>query len=440
MPLMDAKTVAVVGGGFTGISAAYDLAKAGYKVILVEKDHELGGLAGTFEIQPGIRIEKFYHHWFTSDTAILNLIQEAGLASGLKYIPSNTGLYYANSIFRLAGPLDLLRFTAIPLLDRIRTGLMALAARRINDWKALEDQSAEEWLIRMGGKKAYETIWRPLLIGKFGPEASEVSAVWIWNKLKLRGSSRNSRGAECLIYYQGSFGALTEALRHKLLELGVQILTGRQVHEICIEGGKPTGLRVEADLIPAHIVLATIPIPQFLQITPGLPAEYRESAARIRYLGNICLVMRLKQSLSSTYWLNVADPQFPFVGIIEHTNFDDISNYRGEHIAYLSKYLPVSDGLFSKSDDEYLEYCLPYIGRMFPAFSRNWIIDHKLWKADFSQPVITRRYSSLIPDMQTPLRNLWLCSMAQIYPEDRGTNYAVAYGRKVAARIIASGH
>ena len=430
--------VAIVGGGFTGLSAAYDLCKAGCEVTVFEHDTDIGGLAGTFELSPGVRVEKFYHHWFTSDVDILNLIDELGLSHLKRYVSSNTGLYYTNSIFRLASPLDLLKFHPIPLIDRIRTGFMALIARRINSWKQLEDISAEDWMIKFGGKKAYDVIWNPLMQGKFGVEAKNVSAVWIWNKLKLRGSSRNSKGGESLVYFGGGFGALTDGIRAALEKAGVTIKTSTSVTSILVDNGRAVGVDTTAGRHAADIVLSTVPLPQFLEMTPGLPASYVEKCKEIRFLGNSCLVLRLNRSLSSTYWLNVADPSFPFVGIIEHTNLDAKENYNGEHIVYLSKYLPTTEALFSMNTDEMYQYCEPFIQRIFPEFNRSWVNSYHVWKARYSQPVITKHYSKNIPGSQTPITSLWLNTMAQIYPEDRGTNYAVRYGRKVARDILAS--
>ena len=430
--------VAIVGGGFTGLSAAYDLCKAGCEVTVFEHDADIGGLAGTFELTPGVRVEKFYHHWFTSDLDILNLIDELGLSHLKRYVSSNTGLYYTNSIFRLASPLDLLKFHPIPLLDRIRTGFMALIARRINSWKPLEDISAEQWMIKYGGKKAYDVIWSPLMQGKFGVEAKNVSAVWIWNKLKLRGSSRNSKGGESLVYFGGGFGALTDGIRAALEKAGVTIKTSTSVTSIVVDNGRAVGVDTSAGRHAADVVLATVPLPQFLEMTPGLPTAYVEKCKQIRFLGNSCLVLRLNRSLSSTYWLNVADPSFPFVGIIEHTNLDAKENYNGEHIVYLSKYLPTTEALFSMTTDEMYQYCEPFIQRIFPEFNRSWVNSYHVWKARYSQPVITKHYSKNIPESQTPIKSLWLNTMAQIYPEDRGTNYAVRYGRKVARDILGS--
>lgn len=431
------REVIIIGAGYAGLSAAFDLCKAGCKVTIYEKDSDIGGLAGTFEMSPGVRVEKFYHHWFTNDVDVLGLIDELGLSHLKQYRASNTGLYFTNSIFRLASPLDLLSFPGIPFIDRIRTGIMALVARKVNDWKPLENISAEDWLIKIGGKKAYDAIWKPLMQGKFGVEAPNVSAVWMWNKLKLRGSSRDKKGGESLVYFGGGFGALTDGIRKSLEAMGVSIVLNTGVQKILTENGKAVGVQTERGIHRADSVLCTIPLPQFLQMTPDLPADYRAQCEQIRFLGNSCLVLRLSRSLSSTYWLNVADPSFPFVGIIEHTNLDAKENYGGDHIVYLSKYLPTTEKLFSFTPDEMLEYCIPFIQQIFPEFDRSWILSHHVWKAHYSQPVITKHYSTLIPSLNTPIDGLWLCTMAQVYPEDRGTNYAVRYGRRVAKEILA---
>jgi protoporphyrinogen oxidase len=430
------KKIVIVGAGYTGLSAAYHLTEAGHKVIIVEKDADIGGLAGTFELSPGIRIEKFYHHWFSSDTDILDFIEALGLKERISFFPTNTGLFFVNSIFRLASPLDLLRFTPLPFIDRIRTGLMALYARKINAWKTLENLSASQWIINLAGKNSYETIWKPLLHGKFGAEAENISAVWFWNKLKLRGSSRNKKGAEELAYFKGGFGALTDEMRKALEKKEVEFKLQREVKKIVSEDNRVVGVDTDEGFIAADAVLSTTPLPIFLKLAPDLPADLISKLSAIRFLGNVCLVLRLKQSLSDTYWLNVADPSFPFVGVIEHTNFDDPKNYNGERIAYISKYLPTSDPLYKLSESEFFEYSLPYIQKIFPAFNRDWIIGYKTWKAEYSQPIITKGYSELLPPETFALKNLYCSTMAHIYPEDRGTNYAVRYGKRIAKQMI----
>jgi protoporphyrinogen oxidase len=429
--------IAVIGGGYCGMAAAYDLARAGAQVSIYEGEASLGGLAGSFELTPGVWTEKFYHHWFSSDRAIMDWLTEMGAGDLLAPKISNTGIYYANSIFRLSSPLDLLTFTPLPFLDRIRTGIMALAARRVADWKPLESQSAEEWIRRWAGQKSFDVVWRPLLEGKFGAVWPDVSAVWFWNKMKLRGGSRGKGNKETLYYLHGGFRAALERITAKLTELGVAIHTSTQVSQVIIDNGKATGIEYAGGGRESFDkVLVTVPLPTFTELVPDLPAAYKAQCHAIPFLGNVCLVLRLRQSLSSTYWLNVADPTFPFVGVIEHTNLDDRAKYGGEHIAYLSKYLPTSDALYQMSDADILEFSVPHIKRIFPQFEKSWVLGHSVWRARYSQPVVVKGYSSLLPSMKTPLKDLWLSTMAQVYPEDRGTNYAVAYGRKVAAEIL----
>jgi protoporphyrinogen oxidase len=257
--------------------------------------------------------------------------------------------------------------------------------------------------------------------------------------MKLRGGSRGKGNKETLYYLHGGFRAALERITGRLTELGVQIHTSSPVSRVVVQDGKATGIeRAGFAHDSFDKVLVTVPLPTFTELVPELPQAYKSQCLGIPFLGNVCLVLRLRQSLSSTYWLNVADPTFPFVGVIEHTNLDDRSKYGGEHIAYLSKYLPTTDALYQMSDTELLDFSVPHIKRIFPQFEKSWVIGHSVWRARYSQPVVVKGYSSLIPSMKTPIANLWLSTMAQVYPEDRGTNYAVAYGRKVAAEMVAA--
>jgi protoporphyrinogen oxidase len=165
------------------------------------------------------------------------------------------------------------------------------------------------------------------------------------------------------------------------------------------------------------------------------PAEWLARLRRVRYLGNMCLVLRLKHSLSETYWLNVNDPGFPFVGVIEHTNFDKPENYKGSHIAYLSRYLAVEDPVWDYTDAQYCDFALGHLKRMFPKMDKSWVIEFAVWRSEYAQPVTERNYSQYVPDQQTPYDNAMISTMAQIYPEDRGTNYAIREGRNAAKAL-----
>jgi protoporphyrinogen oxidase len=436
MPHTHVFHTAVIGAGFTGLSAAYELTKKGHDTLVLEADTHIGGLASAFDVA-GKKLDRFYHHWFTNDLDVMNLIQELGLENQIEINPTNTGMYYANRFFKLSTPWDVLRFSPLNLTDRIRLGVLALRARQIKNWKSLEHTTAHAWLKQLGGNNVYRVVWEPLLKGKFGPYAEDVSAVWFWNKLKLRGGSRGKKGEERLAYFKGGFIALADAIAHTLQKQQGHIALKSPVSKIYQKEGL-WHLETPTHTYQAKQVLCTTALPIAADmIQTWAEPSYLESLRKIQYLGNVCLVLELNHPLSKTYWLNVNDPSFPFVGVIEHTNFERAETYGGRHIVYLSKYLPHTDPLYSMSDDALLEFTLPYLQKMFPAFNKTWIYAHHVWRARWSQPVVVKHYSTLIPQEHTPYQGLHLCSMAQIYPEDRGTNYAIREGRRMG-QVLAS--
>lgn len=426
---------AIVGAGFTGLSAALQLSRKGYKVCVLEQDQEPGGLAGSFWVG-NERLEKFYHHWFTNDVHIMDLIASLGREDRILKRPTRTGMYYAHQFYKLSSPKDVLTFTPLSFINRLRLGYVALAARRVKDWKSLEKYTAKEWLLKHCGEQVYRVVWEPLLIGKFGVYADEVSAVWFWNKLKLRGGSRGQAGEEVLAYYKGGFAALADDIVEEIRKQGGEVKLSTAVHGITTGDGRVTGLKTSRGTVEARSVLLTTPLPIAAKLlSPICGHSYVRSLQRIRYLSNICIVLELDRALSSTYWLNVNDPSFPFVAIIEHTNFEPTSTYGGRHIVYLSKYLPAEDALYQMRDTEAAEFAISALQRMFPDFNNRWVLGSSVWRADFSQPIVQRHHSKLIPGLRTEIPNLFLATMGQIYPEDRGTNYAVRSGNEAAEHI-----
>jgi len=410
------------------------LSRCGIACDLYEKDASLGGLAGSFEVN-GARLERFYHHLFTSDNAMAELIASLGLGDQLEWLPTSNA-YFAGRIYRLSTPLDLLRFTRLSLVNRIRLGLLYLRTGLVRNWHPLEEITAREWLVRMAGEEVWHAVWEPLLRGKFGRYADEVAAVWIWNKLKLRGGSRGRSQEERLGYLRGGFGRALEAWEQRLREQGVSIHTNAKVTRIEIKEGRAVALWVGDTRRGSDQIIVTTAPSLLADMAPDIPQDYRMRLERIHYLGNVCLVLKLDRNLSDTYWLNVGDPSIPFTGVIEHTNMQRPEDYGGAHLVYLSRYLDVLDPAYEMTADALLTLYLPYLQRMCPGFSRDWVQDCWAWREPYAQPVIGLHYSHLRPELRTPVRNLWLSSMAQVYPEDRGMNYAVIWGRKVAQALL----
>ncbi|MET8544266.1 NAD(P)/FAD-dependent oxidoreductase [Kitasatospora sp. NPDC004799] len=434
--------VVIVGAGFTGLSAALELASQGRSVRVIEREEVVGGLAASFDVGEGRRLERFYHHWFDSDQEMVRLCAGLGLSHLLEAHETRTGVYYANSVYRLSAPLDLLRFSPLPLVDRLRLGVLALKARRVKHWRDLESRTAEEWLVSLGGRRVYETVWRPLLEGKFGDYASQVGATWMWTKLHLRGGSRSRSGKETLYYLKGGCEVLLDALRRRLESLGAEFLTGTEVEAVHVGASGVSGVTAGGVFHPAGQVLVTVAPPLAAGLLdhadddhPGV-AQVRRRWSAVDYLGNVCLVLENNRRLSDTYWLNVNDPGFPYVGVIEHTNLDSPDRYDGRHVVYLSKYLPTDAELYRMSDEEVFRYSLPYIQRMFPDFRESWVERFHVWRAAYAQPVITPGYTRTMPPVESGIRGLYLAGMAQVFPEDRGTNYAVRDGRRAGLLVL----
>lgn len=431
--------IIIIGAGFTGLTAALDLTRAGKKVLMLESDATPGGLAGTFEFRNGVTIEKFYHHWFNNDLFVPELVRELGMEDRIVVMPSRTGMYFNSRHWRLSSPLDLLKFKPLPLLDRIRLGLSVLKVRKTTDWKSIEHLSIKEWLEPLCGKNAYRIMWEPLIKAKFSIFADAITAVWMWNKLVLRGGTRDAKGGEQLMYFRGGFGYLAQAMADEIVKRGGEIrynspVTRAQKNEnelVSVTCGNETFIGKQFIFTPSFPIIADI-------LNEIGDATWLQSLRRVNYLSNMCLVLELNKSLSDTYWLNVNDPGFPFVGVIEHTNFDPPENYDGKHIVFLSRYLAKQDPVWAYTDEQYLTFALDHVKKMFPEFEKNWVEDYRVWRAEFAQPITERHYSEYVPPQTTPFTNTWIATMAHVYPEDRGTNYAIREGRAIAKKVLGS--
>lgn len=430
--------VVIVGAGFTGLTAGLDLARAGRKVLIIEKDNAPGGLAGTFEFKNGVTIEKFYHHWFNNDAFVPELARELGIEDQIVTLPSRTGMYFNGKLWRLSTPLDLLKFSPLSLIDRIRLGLLVFKVRKIKDWRTIEHLSIREWLEPLCGKNVFRIVWQPLIESKFSVFADAVNAVWFWKKLVLRGSTRDKQGGEQLAYFKGGFGRLAQAMADEIIRRGGEIRYNTDVTGVQTENGRVVALDTREGSVTANEFLLTPSFAVIAKIFDDVADQkWLASLRRVNYLGNMCLVLQMDRSLSDTYWLNVNDPGFPFVGVIEHTNFDAPENYDGKHIVFISRYLATQDPVWSFGDKQYLEFAIEHLQRMFPEFTESWVQEFRVWRAEYAQPVTERDYSKYVPGQETPFSNTTISTMAQIYPEDRGTNYAIREGRAVAKLINA---
>ena len=432
--------VGIIGGGAAGLSAAYELTQQGHYAEVFERAPFLGGQASTFGVGGG-QLERGYHHLFVSDVDMVELIHELGLGGKLAWLESKVGLFYGGKIWKFSSPMDLLRFKPLSLAQRVRLGLWTLMLQKSRNWQKFEGVTARDWLVRHMGRRTYEVIWEPLLRGKFGEYYDQVSMAWLWGKIYLRVASRRGFQKERLGYPMGSFGEVFERLCQRIAEQGGEVHISAAVIRVVIEDGVATGLEVELpDRAPEvreyDAVIATTPSYVFTRLVPPMPEDYQAKLTNVKYLSAVLLILVLDRPLSPFYWMNIADRGLPFVGVIEHTNMIDKSLYGGRHIVYLSNYPSRESELYQKTGDELLAHLLPHLRQINRAFDRSWVVEYHHHKVDGAQPIIGVNYSQRIPDHRTPFKNLYLANTTQIYPEDRGTNYSVRMGRKVARMVL----
>jgi len=436
--------VGIIGGGVAGLAAAYQLTKEGHFAEVFEVAPFLGGQASTFDVFGG-RLERGYHHLFVSDTDMTELIHELGLGDGLAWLESSVGFFHGGRVWDFATPLDLLRFKPLSVLQRIRVGVWTLLLQKTRSYRNFENVTAKDWLTSHMGQRGYQVIWEPMLRGKFGESHDRIGMTWIWGKVRLRVASRKGAGQrERLGYPMGSFGEVIDVLAQRIAQQGGAVHTSAAVSQIVESEGSATELDValegsQSERREYDAVIATTPSYVFTRLAPPMPKEYQDKLEAVNYLSAVLMVLVLDRQFTDKYWLNIADPDMPFVALIEHTNLIDRELYGGKHILYISNYPSRESEMYKKSAEELMDLFVPHLQKINPDFDRSWVIEYHHHRVDGAQPIVGINYGAGIPDHRTPLKGLYLANTTQIYPEDRGTNYSVRMGRQVARMVMDDG-
>jgi len=432
--------IAIIGAGAAGLAAGYDLARAGFEVVIYEAGAEVGGLAAGFKDSGwDWTLEKFYHHWFANDDAVLGLIDELGASDRVLLPRPITSLWLNGRIFQMDRPNIVLANLRLPISwpAKVRYGLAGLYLKLTKNWQPMERVTADAWLRKYMGDEAYEKLWRSLLIGKFGHHYDKVNMAWFWARVYKRTPRLGT--------FEGGFQAFLELLADRVREQGAQIHLNAPVERVApVETG---GLDVQTGAGTAHFdAVISTSSPQIMQrLVPDLPEAYSQQLGALKSMGAVVVILALKQQLlnDGTYWLSLpsehpdkSQSKFPFLALVEHTNYMDRAHYGGDHLVYCGDYVPPDHEYFSLSEDELVDRFVSVLGTFNPAFSRDWIRTRWVFRVRYAQPVPFVNQSAALPDLRTPLAGLYLASMSQVYPWDRGTNYAVEMGRKVARMVV----
>jgi protoporphyrinogen oxidase len=427
------REIAIVGAGIGGMAAAYDLVNAGHHVEIFEASDQVGGLAGGFKDPDwDWTVEKFYHHWFASDRYMLELIEQLGLKDQVLFPRPYTVVYHQGKFYPFDSVPAAILFPGLGWgLNKIRFGLVGLYLRLTNNWRPLERVTVDAWMRKWAGDRVYETMWEPLVIGKFGERyAQQVNMAWLWARLKARTTRLGT--------FKGGFQAFANRFAGRLRELGVEIHLSTPVNSI---EPSPQGLRIETssgERCFDQCLVTTSPA-LLARMAPALPPDYLEGLLSLKSMGAVVMILALKHSLSEQgyYWYNIPKSAgFPFLAVVEHTNFVSAEHFNGDHILYVGDYLEPDHEYFRLTKEELLGRFLPALRRINPDFSPDWVRKSWLFRTKYAQPVPEINHSKNIPAIRTPLDGLYFASMSQVYPWDRGTNFAVQIGREAAQLML----
>jgi len=423
--------VVVIGAGVMGLAAAYQALLDGHRVEIFERAAQPGGMAEHFDFG-GISIERFYHFVCRADQPTFDLLAELGLAGKLHWVPTSMGFFHQGKLHPWGDPISLLRLPGVGLWSKLRYGLFIFICMRRNSWPALEKESAKHWITRWCGENIYKNFWQPLLQYKYYEHAENISAAWIWTRIRRVGKSRRNIMQEELGYIEGGSRILVESLMDAIAQRGGQVHLSTPVQRVVVEENRVTGVDTPARCFAADAVISTVPTPLVSRMVPDLPPEWKARYEAIHNIGVICVIFKLKRSVSPHFWVNISENGIEIPGIIEFSNLRNIGD---DHIVYVPYYMPITHSKFSWPDDNLCQEAFSCLQRLNPALTTEDILERKVARLKHGQPVCEPGFAAKIPSVQTPIHGLQIADTCFYYPEDRGIAESVRMGRNMARSV-----
>lgn len=416
-----------------GLSAAFHAVRAGHNVEVLEAAPEPGGMAAHFDLA-GLSIERFYHFVCKSDLATMELLEELGIRDRLRWRLTSMGTFTGGKLHDWGTPTALIKFDEISLISRLRYGLFAFLSVRRNRWDAIETESARSWITRWCGTEVYDRLWKPLFELKFYQYADNISAAWIWARIRRVGRSRRSMMQEELGYIEGGSQTLVDALCAAIVERGGLLSTRCGAEKILVQDGRVTGVLTPKGVVHADAVICTVPTPLVSAMVPDLPASWKARYDSILNIGVCCLVFKLKRSISPHFWMNISEPDVAIPGIVEFSNLRPVP---GETVVYVPYYMPTDHARFKWPDEQFVDEAFGYLSRINPALTRDDIVAAHVARLRYAQPVCEAGFAAKIPPIRTPIKGLQIADTCFYYPEDRGISESVRFGQIMANQVRA---
>jgi len=424
--------IAVLGAGPMGLGVAWQLVLDGYQPVIFEADDRVGGMTATFDFG-GLDIERYYHFHCTSDTAFFQVLEELGLGDKLHWKATRMGYWYQGRLQPWGNPTALLKFRGLGLAAKFRYGLHAFLATKRNDWKPLDRLEATQWIRKWVGYQAYEVLWRKLFDLKFYDYAQELSAAWIWSRIRRIGRSRYDLFREKLGYLEGGSNTLLAALQAGIEARGGRFRLSSPVEEVVIEGGRVRGVRVGGVVEPFDTVISTVPMPYVPRIMPGLPEALLKKYRALKNIAVVCVIAKLKKPVTDNFWLNTNDPEMDVPGIVEYTNLRPLD----AHVVYVPFYMPGEHPKYQDGDSVFINKVRRYLKAVNPGLTDDDFIDVRASRYRHAQPICGPGFLDTLPPVKLPVEGLWVADTSFYYPEDRGISESLGFGRKMAKDAVA---
>lgn len=419
--------IAVLGAGPMGLAVAYQLLQEGHIPVIYEADDRVGGMTACFDFS-GTQIERYYHFHCTSDTGFLQLLDELGIADKMNWTETRMGYWFDDRLQPWGNPIALLRFRGLSFIGKVRYGLMAFVATKRKDWKSLDDVEASAWVKRWVGEETYEILWRKLFEYKFHHFTGNLSAAWIWSRIRRLGTSRYSLFKEKLGYLDGGSQTLLNTLQAYLEANGAVIKLGCPASRVVIEQGRVTGIEANGDTELFSKVISTIPLPYVPHVIPDLPESILEQYRSVNNIAVVCVIAKLRKSLSENFWINTNDDEMDIPGLVEYSNLRPLD----DAIVYVPFYLPGDHAKFSEADDVFTDKVKRYLMKINPDLTEEDVLDIRASRYRFAQPICEPGFLRKLPPVALPVQGLWVADTSFYYPEDRGISESIDFGREMA--------
>jgi protoporphyrinogen oxidase len=424
---METQRIAVLGAGPMGLATAYQLARDGHQPVVFEADDRVGGMTATFDFA-GLNIERYYHFHCISDHAFLKVLDELKIQDSMHWVPTKMGYWYGGRMQNWGNPLALFRFRGLSMFAKFRYGVHAFLSTKRNDWRPLDNLDAVTWIKRWVGAEAYEVLWRRLFDYKFYDYSNNLSAAWIWSRIRRIGRSRYSLFREKLGYLEGGSETLLRAMRADIEKRGGVVQLKSPVSRVLIEAGAVTGLLVNGREERFSKVISTVPLPYVPRLIPALPVEILARFSALKNIAVVCVIAKLRRRLTENFWLNTNDPDMDIPGIVEYSNLRPLA----EHVVYVPFYMPGEHQKFQEPDQAFLDKVRGYFKKINPELTDEDFIEMRASRYRYAQPICEPGFLDRLPPVALPVRGLFVADTSHYYPEDRGISESIDFGRKLA--------